>query len=125
MGDLYLVHHGIKGQQWGVRNGPPYPLSDRQIEKYKKKRKNATLDRKNYENRLLRAQMGRDMAEMNKSSDPALSVVTAKGKTLYDSIIEDYDKDINKYKVLRDNMDTQISEIDRILKEDKEYKKTH
>ena len=22
----YLVHHGIKGQSWGVRNGPPYPL---------------------------------------------------------------------------------------------------
>ena len=24
--DSYLTHHGIKGQQWGVRNGPPYPL---------------------------------------------------------------------------------------------------
>lgn len=22
----YLVHHGIKGQKWGVQNGPPYPL---------------------------------------------------------------------------------------------------
>ena len=22
----YLYHHGIKGQKWGVRNGPPYPL---------------------------------------------------------------------------------------------------
>lgn len=21
-----LVHHGIKGQKWGVRNGPPYPI---------------------------------------------------------------------------------------------------
>lgn len=21
-----LQHHGIKGQKWGVRNGPPYPL---------------------------------------------------------------------------------------------------
>ena len=25
----YLTHHGIKGQKWGVRNGPPYPLKDR------------------------------------------------------------------------------------------------
>lgn len=23
----YIAHHGIKGQKWGVRNGPPYPLS--------------------------------------------------------------------------------------------------
>lgn len=22
----YICHHGIKGQKWGVRNGPPYPL---------------------------------------------------------------------------------------------------
>ena len=22
----YLVHHGIAGQKWGKRNGPPYPL---------------------------------------------------------------------------------------------------
>lgn len=24
----YLKHHGIKGQHWGQKNGPPYPLSD-------------------------------------------------------------------------------------------------
>lgn len=24
---MELVHHGIKGQSWGVRNGPPYPLN--------------------------------------------------------------------------------------------------
>ena len=28
MSELY--HHGIKGQHWGVRNGPPYPLSSTQ-----------------------------------------------------------------------------------------------
>lgn len=22
----YLKHHGIKGQKWGVKNGPPYPI---------------------------------------------------------------------------------------------------
>ena len=21
-----LIHHGIEGQKWGQRNGPPYPL---------------------------------------------------------------------------------------------------
>lgn len=24
----YLKHHGIEGQQWHVKNGPPYPLSN-------------------------------------------------------------------------------------------------
>lgn len=24
-----LQHHGILGQRWGIRNGPPYPLKDR------------------------------------------------------------------------------------------------
>lgn len=25
----FIAHHGIKGQQWGKRNGPPYPLDDK------------------------------------------------------------------------------------------------
>lgn len=41
----FLIHHGIKGQKWGVENGPPYPLDNsvstghsiRQIKKYQKK----------------------------------------------------------------------------------------
>lgn len=40
----YLSHHGIKGQKWGVENGPPYPLGSdistghslRQIRKFQK-----------------------------------------------------------------------------------------
>lgn len=27
--DQELTHHGIKGQSWGVRNGPPYPLDQK------------------------------------------------------------------------------------------------
>lgn len=24
----YICHHGIKGQKWGIKNGPPYPIND-------------------------------------------------------------------------------------------------
>ena len=27
LSETYLEHHGVQGQKWGVRNGPPYPLS--------------------------------------------------------------------------------------------------
>lgn len=27
--DRYLEHHGIKGRKWGVQNGPPYPLDQK------------------------------------------------------------------------------------------------
>lgn len=29
----YLQHHGIQGQKWGVRNGPPYPLDSKSSSK--------------------------------------------------------------------------------------------
>lgn len=35
----YIKHHGIKGQKWGVKNGPPYPL-DAKVSKAIKKGKN-------------------------------------------------------------------------------------
>lgn len=30
---IELYHHGIKGQKWGVRNGPPYPIEDKVLPK--------------------------------------------------------------------------------------------
>lgn len=28
-----FYHHGIKGQKWGVRNGPPYPIDNKMLKK--------------------------------------------------------------------------------------------
>lgn len=27
---MYLKHHGVQGQRWGIRNGPPYPVQNSQ-----------------------------------------------------------------------------------------------
>lgn len=35
-----LYHHGIKGQEWGVRNGPPYPLNRKEGRIIKRNTKN-------------------------------------------------------------------------------------
>ena len=29
--ETYLMHHGRKGQKWGRRNGPPYPLDYKKL----------------------------------------------------------------------------------------------
>jgi len=48
-----LYHHGIKGQKWGVKNGPPYPIK----ESTRNRELNLTTairyqrDNKNYKNR--------------------------------------------------------------------------
>lgn len=44
----YLEHHGIKGQKWGVRNGPPYPL-DYEQHNAAEKSKNPKGSLDNYE----------------------------------------------------------------------------
>lgn len=44
--DNELCHHGRKGQQWGVSNGPPYPLNRKGLSYYFKKNKGTKEDRK-------------------------------------------------------------------------------
>lgn len=31
--EYVICHHGIKGQKWGIRNGPPYPIEDKVLKK--------------------------------------------------------------------------------------------
>ena len=28
MESFEISHHGVKGQRWGIQNGPPYPLDE-------------------------------------------------------------------------------------------------
>lgn len=56
MSKKYLAHHGILGQSWGVRNGPPYPLkggdySVKEVRAIRKKRRhpNSIYNKKHFD----------------------------------------------------------------------------
>lgn len=53
---VYLAHHGILGQKWGVKNGPPYPLgggdytySERKAILGKRRRGNSIYNKKHFD----------------------------------------------------------------------------
>lgn len=48
---MELFHHGISGQKWGKRNGPPYPL-DYNDHSAAEKKKNPKSQLDNYEDRI-------------------------------------------------------------------------
>lgn len=43
--DTFLEHHGVKGQKWGVKNGPPYPLDQSYGSKKKRKEISELVDK--------------------------------------------------------------------------------
>ena len=54
----YLIHHGIKGQKWGVRQAAWYPIAEyKAAKKYKKN----TIDRLKWDNEYVK-----DKTEVNK-----------------------------------------------------------
>lgn len=91
MNDI-LIHDGVKGQKWGVRHGPPYPLKDDQVpEKMKKANPKIYSDNKE-DNRKRKPQVivkprGKiSRREMRKISDKELDAYvkrTAKEKDYY------------------------------------------
>ena len=58
--DDELFHHGILGQKWGHKNGPPYPLSGGDYSKtelkliYKKRRKRNSIYNKKHFDEVLK-----------------------------------------------------------------------
>ena len=72
----YLMHHGIEGQKWGVRHGPPYPL-DRKTSSEIKKGKEVTEskssdDKKEYEDEFTKD--FDEVVELIKSKNPDKSI---------------------------------------------------
>lgn len=50
--DNYLIHHGVHGQKWGVKHGPPYPLDEKSQKALRSEwRKEKKIDEKEIERR--------------------------------------------------------------------------
>lgn len=63
----FLEHHGIQGQRWGVKNGPPYPLSDAKHDKVvKKKEKPVGKELSENKKRKIREDLFRDPKSVDK-----------------------------------------------------------
>lgn len=61
-----LYHHGIKGQRWGVKNGPPYPLDDSDYSASEKKKGSPKNKSKNGERDFSYAKTSNASVRINK-----------------------------------------------------------
>lgn len=93
-GYLELYHHGIQGQKWGKKNGPPYPLSRSQMSSAEKKQRNI---KKNIDKAARRT-------DKRKSQDVHSDLKSRVASNVKDKVIfEDYRKIQNKRQELYDS----------------------
>ena len=110
-----LTHHGIRGQKWGKRNGPPYPLSGRQYSQAEEKFKNKTgrrysdTNKKHYDFDISKGSKLQTLSydkDRTKNSDMFYASYDAVDKHLYKSLfnqpIKELDKKVYKYKIVNE-----------------------
>ena len=112
--ELELYHHGIEGQKWGKRNGPPYPLSKEDYSAAEKKAKG-------YKKQLNHLAAGRSTASYN-SLENAYKADKVNAKLKKE--ISKHGENSKKAKELQDEFDflnsktkESFAEINRIDKE--------
>lgn len=66
----YLIHHGILGQKWGVKNGPPYPLGGGD---YTPSEKKAILGRRRHGNSIYNKKHFDEVLKADKTTLSTLS----------------------------------------------------
>ena len=107
--DDVLEHHGIEGQKWGIKHGPPYPL-DRKTSKAIKKSGKVTVNVKDLSDDDLRRiisrlQMEKQLKELTKEDTKKAETYVSKSlknlrdkmtNTVFD-IISDSLKTVSKY----------------------------
>ena len=104
----FLAHHGIKGQKWGVSNGPPYPLKSGQKSYSEKK----ASKKKSVKDEITK-KVSKAKAAIKQKTEEVKGKYTQKRQASLTEYLRDHPKKIVKYKrILTDAEAKKI--IDRI-----------
>ena len=100
----YICHHGIKGQKWGVRHGPPYPLDPTvKVRAYSKKEFGRNPYTKYVKTKKFHdQQVGYALDERNSVEEVESRILRSNGEEIFPSpaqVIRDFarDKGTNPY----------------------------
>lgn len=117
MNSEYLKHHGILGQKWGRKMGPPYPLdagdhsATEKKEGYKKSlgggRNESMYDRHEKKQQRIEKKYDKKIAKNEKSRSEIMSAREknrGKIEKKYDKKISSYQKDIDSFDQIKDGV---------------------
>lgn len=114
---MYLKHHGILGQKWGKRNGPPYPLDADD---------HSTAEKNAMNNHPDRGGDPKESYNPDKAKAPEIKnqkIKTSKVKEPFDK--EKATKNVDLKSVYKHRKEFNYNELDNILKRyelEKKYK---
>ena len=72
---LYLAHHGIEGQKWGVQNGPPYPLDSKGKARFNERKRKRELKK---QDKIIRKQRKEAIKNRRTLSDEELNKLASR-----------------------------------------------
>lgn len=95
--EQYLQHHGVKGQKWGVKNGPPYPLyaSDHSALEKRYMQRMPAVDARHLLKDIVKNYSSVNLGEWGKSKDKNILYVTGtsgSGKSTVSDKLAEKDK---------------------------------
>lgn len=83
---IYLAHHGIAGQKWGEKNGPPYPLKTSQKSSKEKTAKEKDPDYKKVQKNKKKERIARKTGTAVKTANVLRTAIPI-GRTFVDAIV--------------------------------------
>ena len=108
-----LMHHGVDGQKWGVKHGPPYPLDSSKSTgsrlKTKKKKLDFKKSSKDFEKRF-KKEKEKIIEERSKKEQDAKYKISEKGLTETSKKLIGAHKDLEKFKKYKPEADNSMRE---------------